>query len=486
MSRSGRRKQKANMDAVPAEIESRPEYRVDTAHPLGGCAPASPAPELAAQVVEQATSNERLQLQIGQLAVQMRQRQGDLDHRESHLNARIAQVDQDVRATRLWIEEQESLLAQRHQELAAKEKELDCRLERLAVVDAALLRKTQELIEVEESLAQREAAVELRAQLIAEQIAQHETNLRDFHEERECVEAALLDQQQRVDSQHEESLAAARDALAEVERNRAAVDAELEELRQAARQSGSDESMREEFRRAEETLQKRWQELELAEARLAAAQDETRELRESLLKKQQEQEETLRADRLQLALESRRLTAEIEEKRQTIERRSEHLDQSRTSLAQMRAELGQVQQETLEIRLATEELWAQLAGEAPPAALIESLAQTRAKLAKHYRAVQDDIEQKKNEMLTIRTELIQEHRRLAKRKHHFDEWAERRQQENEELARRLVAREKVFHRREAQMTDQIHGWEIERIEYQQAIRRLVALVGDPDEALAVA
>jgi gas vesicle protein len=148
----------------------------------------------------------------------------------------------------------------------------------------------------------------------------------------------------------------------------------------------------------------------------------------------------------------------------------------------MRAELAQIHQETLETRLATEELWAQMAGDSPAAALVESLARTRAKLAEHYRALQEEIQQKKNELLAIRAEMTHEHRRLVKRKHHFDQWAQRCQQENEEMAKRLAAKEREINRREAQMADEVHAWEIERIEYQQAIRQLMSRLPEREGA----
>jgi chromosome segregation ATPase len=438
---------------------------VDPAHPLGGCAPAAPAPELAtkvpevaANVIQQGSAVDQLQTQIGQLASRLRERQGELDHRESHLNARVAEVDQDLRTTRLWIEEQEALWAKRQEELTAKEQAIEERLERLAAADAAVLSKHQVLAEAEENLAQREAAIELRAQLIADQMTQHEKNLKEFENERKQVEESIAQQQ-----------------------------AELEKSWQVRQHTG-EEGVIEELQHAEDAIQKRWQEIELAEARLAAGEEEIKSLRDAMTKQQQEQEEAVRADRLQLALERRRLMAEIEQKREAIERRSEHVDQCQISLTKTRAEVAQIHQETLEARLATEELWAQMAGDAPSAALVERLARLREKLADHYRATQEEIDQKKKELMEIRTELSQEHRRLVKRKHHVDQWADRRQKENHEMAKRLMAREKELNRCEARMADEIHGWEIERIEYQQAIRRLTARVGvaEAEENVAVA
>ena len=85
------------------------------------------------------------------------------------------------------------------------------------------------------------------------------------------------------------------------------------------------------------------------------------------------------------------MLAELEEQRRAVARRSEQLDRSRAALEQFRGELGQLHRETLEIRLATEELWVQLSGVAPPAALIQSLGGIRNKLAEHYRSAQSEL-----------------------------------------------------------------------------------------------
>ena len=92
------------------------------------------------------------------------------------------------------------------------------------------------------------------------------------------------------------------------------------------------------------------------------------------------------------------MSAELEEQRRAVARRSEQLDRSRAALEQLRGELGQLHRETLEIRLATEELWVQLSGVAPPAALIQSLGGIRNKLADHYRSAQSELRARKEEI----------------------------------------------------------------------------------------
>ena len=147
-------------------------------------------------------------------------------------------------------------------------------------------------------------------------------------------------------------------------------------------------------------------------------------------------------------------TADLEQKRQAIQRRADHVDQCRTALEQLRAELGCIHRETLEIRLATEELWVQLSGAAPPAALVRSLGCIRAKLADQYRQANAELAEQKKELETMRAQLSIEHGKLVEHKRQFEQRAASRQEECEKQASRLVAREQQVHRDEIQLRGQ--------------------------------
>jgi DNA repair exonuclease SbcCD ATPase subunit len=132
---------------------------------------------------------------------------------------------------------------------------------------------------------------------------------------------------------------------------------------------------------------------------------------------------------------------ELERKRQAIQRRADHVDHCRASLVQLRDELTHMHRETLEIRLATEELWVQLSGAAPPAALTRSLGRIRTKLAEQYRQANAELAEQRKELEAIRCQLLQQHEALAAEKRRFDRWAADRQEEFEQQASRLIARE---------------------------------------------
>ena len=128
--------------------------------------------------------------------------------------------------------------------------------------------------------------------------------------------------------------------------------------------------------------------------------------------------------------------------------------------------------ETLEIRLATEELWAELAGSTPPAELTRSLGRIRGRLAEHYRMANADVEQKKSEIKQLRDHLSEQYEKLVRQKRSFDEWAAACRDEAEQQAARLQAQVEDIERREADMGEYARAAQAEKLELQQEIRRL--------------
>jgi hypothetical protein len=142
------------------------------------------------------------------------------------------------------------------------------------------------------------------------------------------------------------------------------------------------------------------------------------------------------------ATEHRKAMAELDEKRQVLERRARRVDQCQAAFQKLRDEVEQTHREALEIRLGTEELWAELSGAAPPAALTRSLGRIRAKLAEQYRQANAELEERKKEIESLRGQMAEEYRNLAEHKQRFEQWYAGRQEELDQQATRLIAREK--------------------------------------------
>ena len=232
--------------------------------------------------------------------------------------------------------------------------------------------------------------------------------------------------------------------------------------------------------RMAESLAARERQLNESEARLVEAQAETKKLRKQLLSHQRALDEEAAATRQRMALEHRQATADLQQQRQAVQRRADHVDHSRAALRQLRGELECMHRETLEIRLATEELWAQISGAAPSAAITQSLGRIRAKLAEQHQQANAEIADRKKELEAIRGQLARQHTTLVEQKRRFDLWADGCREECQQQASRLVARQQQLHHDERRFEEQSHRWQAERMEYQQEIRRLRAKLAERD------
>jgi hypothetical protein len=333
-------------------------------------------------------ASEQLQRQAEQLAHFLRDRQGELDHREAQLNAEIAQLETELRKERLCFSEREAELELRRQELDNREKEILERLERLAAADAALNRKTG----AEAELAARSAVHTLENAQPTRQVSN------------------LNDQRQRH--------------------------------------------------------------LEEAENRLAQAQAETQKFQEQLTAQRRELREEVHRERQRLIGEQRQALAELEKKRQVLERRAKHADQCRAGLLELRAELQQMHRETLEIRQATEELWIKLSGAAPPGALTHPLGRIRNRLAEQYRLANAELLKQKEELESLRDKLVEQYRNLVEQKEEFERRMDAGRGESQQQASMLIAREQVLLEQQTHFEEESQRWHVARMQYEQEIRLL--------------
>jgi chromosome segregation protein len=243
-------------------------------------------------------------------------------------------------------------------------------------------------------------------------------------------------------------------------------------LEQAAAEPGTVVLQDEAVRRKAESLASREHQLAELDAELSRQREALAKFHEQLTAERQLLDDHARAERERLAAEETRLAADIERQRREVEQRGEHVDQSRAGLEQFRAELSRMHGETLEIRLATEELWAELSGSTPPAALTRSLGRIRSRLADHYRTANADLDQKKKELESLRDHLSEQYEKLVRQKRSFDEWAAACRDEADQQAARLQAQTEEIERREADMGEYARAAQAEKLEMQQEIRRL--------------
>jgi chromosome segregation ATPase len=216
--------------------------------------------------------------------------------------------------------------------------------------------------------------------------------------------------------------------------------------------------------------------LDEAEAQLTQEKAELADqLRELANERRQWQEQTVR-ERRAMAAQQQLAQTDQQLRSQQLDQREAEIDARENALGQFQAELRVSQREVLELRLATEETWAQLSGALAPASLARSIAQVRAKLADHYRATLDEIAGRLEQLDNVRGDLAQQLDALETQRQELAAWAERRQADIEGQAARLVAREQELDRQQQHYEQMESRWTIERADYQAEIRRLLATI----------
>lgn len=224
----------------------------------------------------------------------------------------------------------------------------------------------------------------------------------------------------------------------------------------------------------EKKLEAREQSVEASESRLARNEAELQFARQELhaeresyaarVERQQRQAEENRA-RQELQLAQRR--AHLDEQASQIEKRAAAVDQ-------LRSELLLTQRDVLESQLAAEELRAEIAGQAPPAAIVQSLARLRAKLSEQYRLQAEEVERLRTDIDAQAANAALQQRQMADRQREFDVWMANQHRQIEEQAAQLVAREEQLERQQNERENRCLQQEAERRELEAEIRRLHA------------
>src|SRR5262245_24531166 len=181
-----------------------------------------PTADLIAAVTGQSeiARREQLELQADQLSEHLRQRLVEVDRREAQLNARVAQLESDLRTSRVWLREQEHEFAEREAELRRQLDDAQVRGESgAAAVDGV------NLDEAQAELAEKERQLQLKENDLRErrfEIERQSSALRHSHQlweqERTRQEGALARERERLARQLQQQSAEREEQLASAER----------------------------------------------------------------------------------------------------------------------------------------------------------------------------------------------------------------------------------------------------------------------------
>jgi hypothetical protein len=391
-----------------------------------------PTEEMIAAVLGQNLEGrrEQLQLEVAQLAEHLRERLREVDRREAGLNARLAQLESDLRASRMWLREREM-------EFQERESELQRQIETLQ--QQATARGPENETVVVDPQASPADLNEREQQL---RFREDELRERRFDLDRQAAalsHAQQVWQQQR--EREEQQLACQREQL-------------TQEFQQLVAQR------EEQLRAAELLLNEHAQQLDSDRTALFA----DRQAWDGQRSRQRQAIDELR----------RSTEAELTDSRRRLEARQEWVERQRAGLDQVRDEALRLHRQSLEMRLLAEQLWAQITGALTPAESAQAIAQLRLKLTEQYRLEEEQLVKRRDELLQLSERIAEQHRELAQLRGGVRDWVAARQAEIEQQAAMLVQRELTLDTQQEEIRKSQQQWNSDRRQYEQQIRDLTS------------
>ncbi|MGL4942827.1 MAG: hypothetical protein ACRC46_06515, partial [Thermoguttaceae bacterium] len=217
---------------------------------------------------------------------------------------------------------------------------------------------------------------------------------------------------------------------------------------------------------------KKYAQLKELERSVAGAQAEVTRIREGLVRERHQLQKSIETERQRLRESHEMTVRHIEQERRDLAVHNKKLEQMRLAIDRSRDELGRMHRETLEVRLATEELWVRLAGDSAPDQLKEALARTRSRLADQYQDGLAKIEREKNELATTRDQIVQQHERLLARREELETWAAKSEDVLIQRDEQLKLREKEIDQRQFTVDNLVRSCRQERDETERELTLL--------------
>ncbi len=428
---------------VAGQAEARPTVdgiAADLVATLADLPDEPPAAPTTGPLQDLALREEQLQLQAAQLAGHLKARLSEVDRREAQLNARIAQLEADLRTARLWQREREYDFQQREGELSRQIEDLQQR--------SAEVARGQEQVQTLDERGEQIVARE-------KELTALDLQLRQRRQELERQNAALSHSQSlwQLQKTHEET-------AARQERERA------EELWQ---RFVAEQRQQLEFETAD-----RRRKLETAEQKLREQQERLDHERVDF--ERLRVQGTTQMQRERAALDEQLAAADLEmiARRREVESRETIVERQRVAMEQMRTEIGHVHRQSLEMRLIAEQLWAQITGRLSSAEITRSIASLRLQLSQQYEQEQKLLTKQKDELLQLAERLEMQHQLVATERQEVRNWGSARQAGIEQQARQLVEREQQLEAEQQELRAARQALHDDRRRYEQEIRDLAA------------
>lgn len=461
------------VSAVPSRTGHTPDFRIDTPHaphdvrtgfvPLGEEFPAIPTGEVTP------ADCEPLLEQARQIADYLHTEQGELSRREQQLTTQLSQLDQERREIRLWVDHLESQMHTREAVLAEREAAAHDREEKLQGRENEL-RALQETLHRERGNLEAERACfrhEIDEQRGAAS-AEIEHARAEFRQEKLLQENRFRFQQDHLQK-----------ARQDFETSQIETRFELQVLRAYQEQYRAQLDLRSrQLAHFRDILQEREQSLNRERETLGRSRNALDEAH---------QQDQARLARLQSAWEMEREQREADLRRQhdLLTTHAGNLEARRQRLDQLRAELEETNRQTLELRVAVEEAYAQLAQAHGAKAARTRVDEARNVLVEYYRHTRDSLFQQRQEIDQAALRAHEQRQELAHERQSLRAWV----LQQEERLRQRAADVDQLHQAQAARDDQWRQqrdrWVSEKLQAETLIRRLLqrlsALEGEGEE-----
>jgi len=422
--------------------------------------------------------------EVGRLMEHLRGQLEELDRREANLNRQLVSFDNERRAMRLAAQQAEQQAEQRAELLNEREQAVAARENECQTQEAETLEQRTAIAAAEETLASDRAT--FREQVIGEFAAERESleASKQSHDQREAAiaagEASLA--QQGIDLEkrtrfHEEHLNRLRREVAE---QKSEVERERQRLRTWSNQV--DDSIRfrlAHIRKFRDLLDRREQSLE-TEAEIL------REQRESMERDLARQHQEAAAEEAALIADSEKRQADFRSQQDLLTLHSENLEGRRQRLDKMRDELDQSHQDALELRMAAEQVHAEVVQATDAQAAQDRIQAARESLFEYYRDLRESLTQRRQEADDAQRSLQAKRDEFhAERDAQIQRIAEREQQISlrERQSAELNSENSV---RETTWIAAREGWREDQLEAERVIRELLqqleAAVAPEDQA----
>ncbi|MDR3110018.1 MAG: hypothetical protein LBU65_10105, partial [Planctomycetaceae bacterium] len=216
--------------------------------------------------------------------------------------------------------------------------------------------------------------------------------------------------------------------------------------------------------------------LQEMEKEVMDAQAEVTRMREGLIRERYQLQQTIESERTRIRETQELSVKRLDEERNELTAQNKKVEQTRLSLERSREELSRMHRETLEIRLATEELWLRLAGDSAPEELKESLTRIRGRLAEQYNDAVRKLDIQKNELTSARQQVLEEHEKTVRRREELDKWAMQSERVLEEREDKIRDKELELERRQISVDDLVRRCRTERAELEKEVKLLQSQV----------